>query len=235
MSQDIKEVENKSEVSTDTMNNNILEKGQIQKEFSQNGYVKVPNIICKELVEIAGVFAYNIARIEGPSKTDTQVENTPSFANNNLMGTIQSYLKPKIEEFTGLELLPTYTYFRVYKKGDILARHKDRASCEVSLTLCLRKKSDEDNWPIYIENKDYKLSRGTPSNTPDDAQKNQAKVELEPGDGLIYRGCECEHWREEYTEGTKLAQVFIHYVDANGPNKEWVYDKTPDRYFPYDK
>jgi hypothetical protein len=51
-------------------------------------------------------------------------------------------------------------------------------------------------------------------------------VSLNPGDGLIYRGCDCYHWREPFA-GDHLAQVFLHYVDQNGPNTEWKYDKRP--------
>ena len=54
---------------------------------------------------------------------------------------------------------------------------------------------------------------------------------LEEGDAVLYKGCEVDHWREPYTEGTKLAQVFLHYVDANGPYTEWKNDKKPNKYF----
>jgi hypothetical protein len=46
-----------------------------------------------------------------------------------------------------LKLNPTYAYARIYKKGDILHRHKDRFSCEISTTLNL----GGDDWPIFIE------------------------------------------------------------------------------------
>ena len=128
------------------------------------------------------------------------------------MENLSDFLLPKIESATGLKLLPTYTFFRVYKAGDILEKHRDRPSCEISISLCLRKKGNI--WPIYI---------------------NNTAIMLEEGDALIYKGCEVEHWREPYTEGTKLAQVFLHYVDANGPYTEWKNDKVPDKYFAQDK
>ena len=58
---------------------------------------------------------------------------------------------------------------------------------------------------------------------------------LEEGDAMVYKGCEVEHWREPYNEGTKLAQVFLHYVDANGPHAEWKNDKKENKYFAQDK
>ena len=59
------------------------------------------------------------------------------------------YLKcqPDMEKATGLKLYPAYTYARIYKKGDILKRHKDRFSCEISTTMNL----GGDDWPIYLE------------------------------------------------------------------------------------
>jgi len=47
---------------------------------------------------------------------------------------------------------------------------------------------------------------------------------LKPGQAVVYLGCELEHWRKEF-EGDWHAQTFLHYVDANGDNKEWFLDK----------
>jgi hypothetical protein len=46
---------------------------------------------------------------------------------------------------------------------------------------------------------------------------------LRPGDALIYRGIELAHWREAF-QGEKMAQVFLHYVDRNGPNAAEKFD-----------
>ena len=52
-----------------------------------------------------------------------------------------------MEKLTGLKLYPAYTYARIYKKGDdVLKRHKDRFSCEISTTMNL----GGDDWPIYL-------------------------------------------------------------------------------------
>ena len=52
-----------------------------------------------------------------------------------------------MQKKTGLKLVPTYSYTRLYRKGNILRRHKDRPSCEISTTLNL----GGDNWPIFID------------------------------------------------------------------------------------
>ncbi len=61
----------------------------------------------------------------------------------------------------------------------------------------------------------------------DDEDKivNVNKIDMEIGDAVMYRGCDKWHWREPYIEGQWQAQVFLHYVDANGFYAEWKYDK----------
>jgi hypothetical protein len=52
-----------------------------------------------------------------------------------------------MEKHTGIKLSETYSYARIYKEGDVLARHKDRYSCEISTTLNL----GGEPWPIYLD------------------------------------------------------------------------------------
>jgi len=133
---------------------------------------------------------------------DEQVPETYSHYSDIAMETLLKKLKPLMEDETGLKLYETYSYARIYKKGDVLKRHKDRYSCEISTTMNL----GGDLWPIFIE----------PS-----GEENQEgeKVILEPGDMLIYRGCDLEHWREPFT-GENCAQVFLHYNDASDEKAE---------------
>ena len=198
------------------------------KFFQDNGYIVIPKMLNGDLLKFIGIHAYNMARIQGPNLEDSQVPNTPSSYDDFVMANLHDFLLPKMEQYTGLKLYPTYTYFRVYKKGDVLEKHKDRPSCEISVSLCLRRKQKEHIWPIFIENEDYKSKRNLQNSYT-------ARAMLEEGDGLIYRGCECTHWRDEFKEGTKLAQVFLHYVDADGPHVEWKNDKKENKYFAQEK
>ena len=141
---------------------------------------------------------------------DPQVPETYSHYSDIAMETLLEKLVEPMSKETGLNLIPTYSYARIYKKGDVLKRHKDRYSCEVSMTMNL----GGDSWPIYLE----------PSGETD---KEGIKIDLEPGDALIYRGCEVEHWREAF-EGENCGQVFLHYNDASGENaEENRYDTRP--------
>jgi len=142
---------------------------------------------------------------------DQQIPNTYSHYADFVMETLLVKMLPVMKEHTGLDLLPTYSYARAYKKGDILKRHKDRPSCEISTTLNL----GGDKWAIYID--------PTGSNNVIDEYKNihkpnapkGDKVVLEVGDMLVYNGCELEHWREEFM-GNICGQVFLHYNQVNG-------------------
>ena len=117
-------------------------------------------------------------------------------------------LLPRAEELTSLKLFPTYSYFRVYHRGDVLAKHTDRQSCEISMSLCLGYEGEKP-WPLMVE-----------------GPAGSSGVELAPGDALLYRGIDCPHWREPL-EGERNAQVFLHYVDQDGPYAEFKYDKRP--------
>ena len=133
---------------------------------------------------------------------DEQVPGVYSIYADHVMETLLVKTLPVMKEKTGLDLLPTYSYARVYEKGSILEKHKDRPSCEVSTTINL----GGDLWSIYVEG---------------------IKIDLNPGDMLIYAGCELEHWRETF-EGNLCGQVFLHYNHANGKfAKSNFYDKRP--------
>ena len=155
--------------------------------------------------------------------SDQQVPNTYSHYADMVMETLLMKMLPVMKKETGLDLIPTYSYARAYKKGDILRRHKDRPSCEISTTLNL----GGDPWPIFID--------GTGANTVIDEYKQihkpnapgGTKVLLDVGDMLVYSGCELEHWREPF-EGNICGQVFLHYNHVNGPfaNKN-MFDGRP--------
>ena len=147
--------------------------------------------------------------------TDKQIQNTYSHYADMVMETLLMKVLPKMQQETGLQLIPTYSYARIYKRGDILKRHKDRPSCEISTTLNLGGSS----WPIFID--------GTGANNVIDEYKNivkpgapeGTKVLLDVGDMLVYSGCELEHWREPF-DGDICGQVFLHYNHVNGPFAE---------------
>jgi len=154
---------------------------------------------------------------------DKQVPNTYSQYGDFFMETLMMKVLPIMKQHTDMNLIPCYTYTRVYKKGDILKRHSDRPSCEISTTLNL----GGDPWPIFLD------PTGTKSVIDEHKQiikPNAPKgisVDLEPGDMLVYSGCELEHWREPF-KGDHCAQVFLHYNNIDGPfGTQNKFDKRP--------
>jgi|TARA_B100000035_G_scaffold187786_1_gene160293 hypothetical protein len=142
---------------------------------------------------------------------DKQIPNTYSHYADFVMETLLVKMLPVMKEHTGLDLIPTYSYARAYKKGDILKRHKDRPSCEISTTLNL----GGDKWSIFIDptGSDNVIDEYKNIHKPD-APKGD-KLVLDVGDMLVYSGCDLEHWREPF-EGNICGQVFLHYNHLNG-------------------
>ena len=154
---------------------------------------------------------------------DVQVPGSYSIYADFVMETLLMKVLPVMKEKTGMDLIPTYSYARVYQTGAELKRHKDRPSCEISTTINL----GGDPWPIFID--------PTGSDNVIDEYKNIHKpgappgveITLEPGDMLMYSGCELEHWRKPF-QGKLCGQVFLHYNHADGPfAKSNLYDKRP--------
>jgi hypothetical protein len=139
------------------------------------------------------------------------------------METLLVKLLPVMEKETGLKLNPNYSYARIYKKGDVLHRHKDRFSCEISTTMHL----GGGCWPIYLEQDSSLGSTDEKTGKYKPSKSKGVKVMLEPGDMLVYRGNELEHWRDKLSFDD-CGQVFLHYnnIDTEG-SKENIHDRRP--------
>ena len=193
--------------------------------FKKNKYTIIKKAISKDLaIFLANYFTMKKQvfdtclkkRYVSPFETllgsyeDQQIPNTYSHYSDIAMETLMLKCQPQMEKATGLKLYPAYTYARIYKKGDELKRHKDRFSCEISTTMNL----GGDNWPIYLEPSGEKGKKGI-------------KIDLKPGDMLVYRGCDLEHWRQKF-KGKECVQVFLHYNNCKTPGaKNNMFDKRP--------
>jgi len=174
-------------------------------------------------------FEHIIGFYEGPN---SQIPNTYSQYANIAMETLMLKCQPGMEKATGLKLYPAYTYARIYKKDDELKRHKDRFSCEISTTMNL----GGDDWPIYLspnENVGLSEHEGGKKGVTTSSNAKGIKVDLKPGDMLVYSGCELEHWREKF-KGTECVQVFLHYNNRKTPGaKNNMFDKRPHLGLPF--
>lgn len=176
--------------------------------FEQNKYVFLENFLD---VYCSQQYTEEFKKLieQGQTKQDEQCPLSHSLGHTPLFDSLLEQLTPNIEAATGKKLLPTYAYARWYAPGDELKIHRDRESCEISATITLG--FEGNTWPIYMG---Y-----------DQNKQNCRQINMKVGDAVVYKGCEMYHWREKYVEGNWQAQVFIHYVDANGPNAIWKYDK----------
>ena len=145
-------------------------------------------------------------------RDDLQIPGSFAKYGDWVMETLLMYMIPIMKQRTGMELIPTYSYTRLYEKGNKLRRHKDRPSCEVSTTLHL----GGDEWPIFIDpsGADFVIDEYKEIHRP--GAPKGVRVDLKVGDMLIYSGCDLEHWREPF-QGNVCSQVFLHYNHANGP------------------
>ena len=180
--------------------------------FKKNKYTVLKSAISPELAKFVYQYFLNkreVARFLFDQKylspfteyfgiwNDDQVPNTYSHYSDMAMETLLQKVKPVMEKESGLKLTETYSYARIYKKGDELKRHKDRYSCEISTTMNL----GGDDWSIFLE-------------PTGEEGKEGIEVKLEAGDMLMYQGCELEHWREPF-KGRDCGQVFLHYNDSS--------------------
>ena len=205
--------------------------------FAKNNYIVIKQAIDPKVAE----FVYNyflmkrqVARTFFDTRyispytsewgvwNDEQVPETYSHYGDIAMETLLLAVQPIMEKQTKLKLNPTYAYARIYKKGDILHRHKDRFSCEISTTLNL----GGDDWPIFIEKDPKKGGVKEGQGYVSDYTKG-TKVILEPGDMLVYKGNILEHWRDAF-EGEDCGQVFLHYNNrATAGSDDNIYDGRP--------
>lgn len=204
------------------------------KNFKKNKYCVIRRAISNDLA----TFAYNYflmkrqvaktlydSRYISPFETmfgvwnDEQVPNTYSHYADIVMETLLLKVKPIMEKHTKLKLTENYSYARIYKRGDILERHKDRFSCEISTTLNL----GGDEWPIFVEPDSKK--GGIQNGRYVSEHTKGIKINLRPGDMLVYRGNELEHWREPFN-GQDCGQVFLHYNNVATPGSaDNIFDK----------
>jgi len=161
-------------------------------------YKLIKNFFSKE--ELNVYQKYCLSKLSnGDYQIDPEI-SSPKWYNDPLMTSLLDSKLPLVELESNLKLFPTYAYWRYYIFGGMLKKHSDRPACEISVTACIKK---YDKWPIVVEGTSF---------------------ELEEGDAVLYAGCDQKHWRPGVYKGEGLAQVFLHYVNQNGPFTDHAYD-----------
>lgn len=172
--------------------------------YVDNGYLVVPGLVDPHLC--AFLVDYCLVRLDADGfDDDGQVVGSKTTYGDPAFDTLLARLAPSLSSHAGLALTPTYSFVRLYLEGQALAPHRDRPSCEHSVTLHLG--SSGDNWPLMIR----------------PASGAAVSIGLEQGDALLYRGTDHIHWRDPLP-GAWYLQAFLHYVDGRGAFAEHALD-----------
>lgn len=181
------------------------------QHFETYGCVRIEQFIDLQTIAIVSQYFKNKIH-RGEWVECVEKEGTTSkffYYADPLTEVILLAVKPAVENVVGKELIPTYSYARVYQPGEELKVHTDRRSCEISVTVNVLTSGGSS--PIYTQ---YK------NNTPETHSLN-------PGDVVIYKGCEVKHWRLPLAEGQLNVQFMLHYVDKYGENTAYAVDTRP--------
>jgi hypothetical protein len=182
---------------------------------SKNSTIYVKKLLLPEFCEFFTHVLLRKADLES-SKGDAQIPSAKAILDHEYMfETLQEKLWESVESLVGEELIPTYSYARLYSNGDVLEKHMDRPACEVSVTLQLGR-SHNYAWPIYMGGNRFDMAEG---------------------DAVIYSGCDVEHWRDKCDgpAGYYSGQVFFHYVRKNGEHASEAGDSTTRSMYSYIK
>lgn len=191
---------------------------KVAKSFDKNGYVNINKFISSDFIQTISTYMEYCVNQNGYMDnlnymTEKLKDPTSRFSRyaDPLIETILVDKLHEVEKNVGKELYPTYSYSRVYMGEDVLDAHVDRPACEYSVTVNVATLGHP--WPIYLK------KEGSP----------QIQILLEPGDAVIYKGCEILHWRQPMpVSNCKInVQFMLHYVDKVGPYADHKWDKRP--------
>ena len=209
-------------------------------KFERDGY-----LIVKDLWDAEDLY-HPLPDIKGQlnywSKNVTQFSHNP--VEGQVEGSLARYWHPqyrnahtgirrKLEKIIGRTLYNTYYYDRYYFPGQALTKHADRDACEISVSIHVSTNLPDNlkDWPFKIKTPDtYTDDKKTAVLIPGEGR---AAV-LNPGDGLLYKGCERPHWRDAMPTPEKVEsapkeyyyhQIFFHYVLQDGQRAHCAWDR----------
>jgi hypothetical protein len=133
-------------------------------------------------------------------------------------------LTPALKEVCGADLLPSYSYFRMYVGGDICRVHSDRPASEFSLSLTLAY-SDGLPWGLSVGTRP--VAKHDPDWVEDDfGDEPFATFVTNPGDAVLYPGSARRHGRLEPNPNKWSAHLFLQWVTRGGPNEHLAFERS---------
>ena len=211
------------------------------ESFDKNGFLVLQNLydpqeLFHPVPKIRGQLNYRSKKLDDVEyiEEESQVEGSLARYWHPQYRKIHSDIRLKIEKQIGRKLYNTYYYDRFYFPGQELKKHTDRPACEISISVHISTNLEE-YWPIFIK---------TPYVFAESQECTKVKklintgdivaVNLNPGDGVLYKGCERPHWRDKMpgtfemmSGGEELYyhQIFFHYVLQDGIRAHHAWDK----------
>lgn len=207
---------------------------QLTWDLMKDRFVVLRNFIPQDIINMS---LDSWKTIEGNKKWDDAIfkreteitQNSPkdslgkSKANycTPMAVSLHRWLKDKLDNVIDMGLRETYSYTRKYDRGAYLRAHTDRPSCEISATICLDYKTDDNSpWKIWVQNDGnyvdmrnmdevFDISQGLPHR-----QRRGIPITLEPGDVLLYQGPNVIHWRD-YLVGDYSYHIFLHFFNED--------------------
>lgn len=202
---------------------------KIVGSYGDQGYAHLQGLVAPE---IAQAFLQGLKQDLGPGSIPlSRVSSHPNLLTRPAFEVYGHHYRPMlyflwgltpiVSDVVGAELLPTYDYFRIYRKGDICRVHSDRYSCEHSLSLTLAY-SDGKVWSLEVEKDDSAPSARVDQ---DFGTSPFGSVQMNVGDAVLYKGVNHRHGRTQPNPNTWSAHLFLHWVDRNGPHKDEAFDR----------
>ena len=218
------------------------------EKFEKNGYLVIkdlwdPEELYHPVPELRGQINYWDDNPEhfNHSPVENQVEGSVARYWHPQYRKIHTGVRKKLEKELGRKLYNTYYYDRFYFPGQALTKHADRDACEISVTIHV-----STNLPDNL--KDWEVKIKTPDKYTDDKKTavlvpgEERGCVLNPGDGMVYKGCERPHWRDPMPgipKGKKSKklfgkeqpeqyyhQIFFHYVLQDGERAHCAWDRA---------
>lgn len=182
----------------------------ITDELNENLYVVLKDVLTPEHCENSCKRLFELVDSK-VTEHDPQCPISDAIYGDPYFDQILLQLTNVFSEISGKTLVPTYSYARIYRPGETLEIHSDRPACQYSATITLGIQGKD--WPIFF-NKEENIEFGS-------------EIVLPVGSAAFYKGTEIFHWRNKF-EGEWQCQVFLHYVDANGPYASEKFDSRPE-------
>jgi len=177
----------------------------VNAQLEQNNFLFVPSFIDRDRAKCLQNKFYEL-ETTGQYSKDHQAPNSPAIYNFKPFLELLCEKTAQVSSLIEEAALPTYTYARIYKNGEVLKRHRDRPACEISLTVHI---GGDAPWDISVQK----------------PNGEEVSLNLSVGDAMLYLGCTADHWRNQPYSGQNYSQIFLHYVRSNGPNSWAYFDK----------